>query len=98
MSSAIITEFIFDDQNDEEFADHGLSSRQVFQLLDNKRIVIPNPRPDIHRASHLFIGQDNGGAVIMAPIELVHEPDVWRPVTAWLAPQWAIDQLTERGK
>ena len=97
MSSPIITEFIFDDQNDDEFAGHGLSSMQVFQLLENDNLVLPNRRTDIHRGTHMLIGRDNGGAPIVAPIEPTHAPGLWRPVTAWPASPREIAELTKRG-
>ena len=98
LSNVIITEFIFDDANEEEFARHGLWPFTVFQLLDNPHVVGPNPRQDIHTATHLFVGRDNGGAPITVPIEPTSEPTVWRPVTAWRADESEITELDKRGK
>ena len=97
MSSPIITAFIFDEQNEDEFAGHGISATQVQQLLENNAIIFPNRRSNIHTGTHLFIGRDNGGAPITVPIEPTHDPDVWRPVTAWIATTWDLAELTKRG-
>ena len=97
MSSPIIAAFLFDETNEDEFAAHGISSAQVQQLLENDGIILANRRPHIHRATHLFIGRDNGGAAITAPIEPTPDPDVWRPVTAWPARTWDLAELIKRG-
>jgi hypothetical protein len=73
--------FLFDDDNEEKFAVHGISGRQVFQVLDNPYVVVPNRQN--RRALMLLIGQDNGGVCIAIPIEPTEEPGVWRPITAW---------------
>jgi hypothetical protein len=36
--------FLFDDENEEEMAAHGLTPRRVIQVLENKHIVVPNRR------------------------------------------------------
>lgn len=97
MSSPIITALLMDDENRDKFAFHGLSDNQVSQLLGNDNVILPNRRTDIHKATHVLIGRDNGGAPIFAPIEPTHEPDLWRPVTAWPATGWELAQLTTRG-
>ena len=83
MSIVIIAEFLIDDENEEKFASHGLSSPSVLQVLEQPHLVAPNRRTDIHRASHIVIGRDNGGAAITVPIEATHVTTLWRPITAW---------------
>ena len=56
MSSPLITEFAFDDENSEKIADHGLTVWQVLQVLGNPHIIMPNRRE--RRGAHLVIGQD----------------------------------------
>jgi len=97
MSSPIITAFIIDDENQDKFAFHGLSDNQVVQLLENDNVVLPNRRADIHKATHVLIGRDNGGAPIFIPIEPTYDPELWRPVTAWPATGWELTELTKRG-
>jgi len=97
VSSIIITEFLIDDANEDEFANHGLSSDDVLQVLENPYIVGRNRRPDVHRATHLLIGRDNGGGPITIPIEPTHIPEWWRPVTAWPSGKWDYAELEKRG-
>jgi hypothetical protein len=83
--------FLFDDDNEEEMAAHGLTPRRVIQVLENKHIVVPNRRGC--RARYLIVGRDNGGACITAPIEPTRDPLVWRPVTAWLSKDYERQRL-----
>lgn len=77
-----VREFLIDDENEEKFALHGLSSRQVLQVLDGPHVVVPNRKR--RRARYLLIGRDRGGTCIAVPIEPTHRPALWRPITAWL--------------
>jgi len=70
-----------DDQNEEKFAAHGLSARQVLQVLENEHIVVRNRKR--RRGLYLVIGLDNGGTCIAIPVVSTSRPRVWRPVTAW---------------
>jgi uncharacterized DUF497 family protein len=73
--------FAIDDENREKLEAHGISARQVLQLLDNKHEVVRNRRK--RRAQFLVLGHDHGGACICVPIEATADPAIWRPVTAW---------------
>ena len=97
MSSILIKTFVFDDANCDEFAAHGLSDIRVDQVLQNDNVVIPNRRQDIHPASYIVIGRDNGGAPITIPVQQTQDPTVWRPVTAWTAEKWDLAELRRRG-
>jgi hypothetical protein len=81
MSMPDVADFLFDHENEEEMAVHGLTPRTVIQVLENKHIVVPNRRR--RRAQYLIVGRDNGGASITVPIQPTGDPLVWRPVTAW---------------
>lgn len=81
MSSPRIEAFLIDDENEEKIATHGLSARQVSQVLDNVHLVLRNRRR--RRGLYLVIGRDNGGACIAIPVEPTHEATLWRPITAW---------------
>jgi hypothetical protein len=81
MSTPDVADFLFDHENEEEMAVHGLTPRRVIQVLENKHIVVPNRRR--RRAQYLIVGRDNGGASITIPIQPTGDPLVWRPVTAW---------------
>jgi uncharacterized DUF497 family protein len=77
-----VDDFLFDDDNAEKFARHGLAERQVRQVLKNSpRLIIPNRQG--RRADYLIIGRDNGGQCITIPIEPTADPRIWQPVTAW---------------
>ena len=80
MSSPKIDSFLFDDENEEEIAAHGLSSYRVVQVLDNIHIVLPNRKR--RRGSYLIIGRDNGGSCISIPVERTYKANLWRPITA----------------
>ena len=97
MSSVIITEFLFDEENVEKFAAHGLSDFQVDQILDNQSITLPNCRQDVHRAAYIVIGRDHGGAPITVPVEPTHIASLWRPVTAWRSQGWELAILEQQG-
>jgi hypothetical protein len=78
-----IADFLFDDENEEKMASHGLTPRRVLQVLDSVHIVVPNRRG--RRAQFLIVGRDSNGTCISVPIEPTHDRRVWRPVTAWLS-------------
>lgn len=81
MSTPTVEGFQFDDDNSQKFGAHGLTDRQVDQILDNEFLVVPNRRS--RRGSYLLLGTDNGGACIAVPIEPTAESGIWRPITAW---------------
>lgn len=81
MSSPDIYGFAIDDINEEKFWGHGLTSRQVRQVLDNPFVLVRN-RPG-RAAPLLLIGREGGGRCIAVPIYPTHDRLVWRPVTAW---------------
>lgn len=78
----LIVGLMFDDANTEKMAAHGVTARQVLQVLDNNPWIGPNRKGS--RAPFVMIGLDDGGKCITIPIEPVAggEPDMWRPVTA----------------
>lgn len=82
MSSPAIMDFLFDDDNEEEMAAHGLTSDTISQLLDGPKVLLRNRKG--RRAQYLVIGRDKGGRCIAVPVEPTHDPTLWRPVTAWL--------------
>ncbi len=81
MSSPTIDAFVMDEENAEKFALHGLTDRQVDQVLDSPFLHYRNRRG--RRAARLVIGRDHGGQCIVIPVEPTGAPGVWRPVTAW---------------
>ena len=73
--------FVFDDVNEEKLAAHGISVRQVEQILDEVHIVARNRAN--RRGPILVIGRDAGGACIAVPAEAAYDKGYWRPITAW---------------
>lgn len=73
--------FAYDDDNEEKFARHGLTVRQVDQLLANEHVVVRNRKR--RRGLYLVIGCDHGGMCIAVPVEPTRDPSIWRPITAW---------------
>ena len=94
MSSPEIADFLIDEDNEEKLVGHGLSVRQVLQILDNEYVLVPNRRE--RRGLYLVVGRDNGGACIAVPIEPTHIVDLWRPITAWPCKASELAQLTRR--
>jgi hypothetical protein len=81
MMAVRILAFLIDDDNAAKFAAHGISRRQVAQVLDENPIIVTNRKN--RRATHIVIGRDWGGQCIAIPVEPTDNPVVWRPVTAW---------------
>ena len=81
MSSPTILDFQFDADNEDELAGHGLTARQLLQVLDGRIDISSNKRSG--RATHRVIGRDHGGQAITIFVEPTHDLVVWRPVTAW---------------
>ena len=81
MSIPAIMDFTFDDENEEKLATHGLTARQLWQVLENEHLVVRNRKQ--RRAMYLVIGRDNSGRCIATPVEPTRDRTVWRPVTAW---------------
>lgn len=83
MARVTIYNLAIDRDNREKFHSHGVTARQVLQVLRNRHVVAPNRRN--RRANYLLIGFDDGGACLTIPIEPTPDPTIWRPVTAWLS-------------
>ena len=95
MSRPIVNDFLIDSDNAEKFAMHGLTFRQVQQVLDDQIYVGRNKRGQ--RTPVVVIGRDHGGLCITIPVEPTLEEDVWRPVTAWPCSKNEEDRLEKIG-
>ena len=74
--------FVFDEQNVEKFAQHGITLAQVdYVLYDSVAYVVKNRKR--RRAQYLLVGRDSSGVCIAVPLERTTEKYIWRPVTAW---------------
>lgn len=96
-SSPRIEAFLIDDENEDKFSVHGLSARQVTEVLENSHVVLRNRRQ--RRGLFLVVGRDNSGGCIAIPVEATHQRALWRPITAWpckLQEQAALDRSRRR--
>ena len=96
MSSPGIDAFLFDDENEEKGAAHGLSLRQVSEILENIHLILRNRKR--RRGLYLVIGRDNSGICIAVPVEATHRATLWRPITAWPCKPQERALLERRGK
>ena len=80
-SRPYVETFAFDEENEDEMAEHGISPDQVLQILDAPYQIKKNRRG--RRATHLVIGRDQQDQCIAVPVEPTPHPMIWRPVTAW---------------
>lgn len=85
-----------DDDNEEEFAAHSVTARQVTEILENTHVVLPNRKR--RRGLYLVVGKDNSGICIATPVEPTHELWLWRPITAWPCKQSEKTLLEKGGK
>lgn len=81
MARVTIREFTINERAADKFWVHGLTRRQVEEVLLNRFVVTIN-RKD-RAAQYLAIGRDNNGRCITIPVVATDEPSVWRPITAW---------------
>lgn len=90
-----IVGFLFDEDNEAKFDQHGLSIWNVQQTLELHHVIVRNRKG--RRASHLVVGRDRGGRCIAIPVEPTYDPELWRPVTAWICKD-AEEALLRRGR
>jgi uncharacterized DUF497 family protein len=83
----------WDDENEAHIAEHGVTIREVNQMVENRHIILRNRRDG--RAPLLLVGRTHGGDVLCVPIEATNDPDVWRPVTAFPASDAQISLLSK---
>lgn len=76
-----IRELEIDDENEAKAAAHGVSARELFQLLDDDFVVLRNRRD--RKAPYVLAGRTHGGRLIVAPIVESAVEGRWRPITAW---------------
>lgn len=74
-----------DDDNESEMNRHGVSVREVLQVVDGDFEVLRNAKA--HDAPYLMIGATLAGRWLTIPITPTGQPGVWRPATAFPARQ-----------
>lgn len=85
----------FDDENSEHLARHGVTRREVRQLLANQHVSVRNPRRADRRR---LIGRTDGGRVLTVVMEPTQDPGTWRPVAGWDAEPPELKLLTRHGR
>jgi uncharacterized DUF497 family protein len=73
----------WDDQTEAHIAEHGVTPREVNQMVENPHILVRNRKGK--RAPMLLIGRTHGGRVLSVPLAKTRDPGVWRPITAFPA-------------
>lgn len=71
----------FDDDNESEIARHGITQREVRQVLDGTPRFFPNTKG--HSAALIMVGRTAGGRLLTVPLAPSALRDVWRPATAF---------------
>ena len=80
MARITVLEFAIGDRAETKIWAHGISRDQVYEMLENRLIVVVNRRK--RAAKHVVIGRDNNGRCIAVPVLPTDDPIRWRPITA----------------
>ncbi|MBI2908309.1 MAG: hypothetical protein HYX92_11730 [Chloroflexi bacterium] len=78
-----IDSIVVDDYNESEMNRHGVSVREVFQVLEGEFELLRNAGG--HEATYLMVGKTRGGRWLTIPIAPTPQAGVWRPATAFPA-------------
>ena len=70
-----------DDGNATEMVRHGVTEREVRQVLDGRPVFARNKKH--HAATILMIGPTNGGRLLTVPLAPTKTDGLWRPATAF---------------
>ena len=74
--------FVFDDENERKFLDHGLTPHQVASMLYRSDYQVRLNR-NARSGLYLLIGRDFAGRCVACPVEATDIVGTWRPATAW---------------
>lgn len=78
-----IRALLWDETNERHLAKHGVSVREIAQMLSNPHVIVQNRKQRGTR--HLLIGSTHGGRILTVPLAPTADPCTWRPVTAFPA-------------
>jgi len=81
-----IEALLFDDRNEDECGAHGVTVRELQQVLEEAPRFFRN-KGGRGRAPYVMIGPSRGGRLLTIPIDPLPSPGVWRPRTAYDSPQ-----------
>jgi uncharacterized DUF497 family protein len=69
---------LWDEDNEQHMAEHGITPAEVRQMLSNRHLTMPNSRAEDRIT---LIGATNGGRVLSVALDPTHDSGTWRPVT-----------------
>jgi uncharacterized DUF497 family protein len=81
--SVEIRALVWDEGNEQHIAEHGVSVREIAQMLSNPHVIVQNRKKRSTR--HMLIGSTHGGRTLTVPLAQTADPSTWRPVTAFPA-------------
>lgn len=84
---------MWDDENEQHFARHSITPREVRQMLSNQHVIGQNVKGGENRI--LLVGRTNGGRILAVSLESTHDAGTWRPVTGWPAKKNEAKLLSE---
>ncbi len=76
-----VLELEFDERNTEEIARHGVTAREVEQVLYGEPKFFRNKKR--HAAPTIMVGLTRGGRLLTVPIAPTAIEGIWRPATAF---------------
>ena len=78
-----IRALVWDEANEEHSAKHGVSVREVAQMVSSPHVIVRNRKKRSTR--HLLIGSTHGGRILTVSLAQTADQSTWRPVTAFPA-------------
>ncbi len=80
----LIYEFDIDEYNEQEMARHGVTAREVNEVLWRGEFEVRRNK-GVHTAEqpYVIVGPSFGGRRLFIPIKPLDQPGVWRPATAF---------------
>ena len=78
-----VQDLVFDDRNEEKFSRHGVTAREVRQVVEAEKLRVFRNKKSDGNAPYILIGETHGGRLLPVPIDPTETPEVWRPRTAW---------------
>lgn len=76
-----IRTLVWDERNEEHLVEHGVTVREVNQVVENPHVVVRNRKR--RSAQLLMIGRTHGGRVLTVALARTSTANMWRPVTAF---------------
>jgi hypothetical protein len=79
-----VDDFAIDEVNEEKFERHGVTVREVLQVLHGGEFrMFRNKGRRSENAAYVIIGVTLGGRFLTIPVDSTPIPGQWRPRTAW---------------